>query len=270
MNLTLKTPLIVTGFLLSQLLVTPLATAEILSSTSNTGYWYPSNNDRLGNIIQQRQQQYQNNPQPAPIYPSGYTQPAPKNGRLQSTILTNNSDFNRWVASSRMHQEQVAAYQQYLQTQLGSANVPPMDQLTLSAREAVRCGYEPYEVPPQYLWANIVPTLRLLQALKQQGYLPYSTVIRSVYRNPDLNRCAGGAAGSKHQTNGAMDVWIPEYEGQMWKIKETLSNLCGFWESQGESYQFGLGLYSTGAIHIDTQGWRRWGGSHGAGSSPCS
>lgn len=250
-------------------LITQITNAEILSSTTSRGYWYPDSNDQLGGIIQQRQQQYQT-PRPAPIYPQGYTQPAPRNGQLQSTILTNNPTFNYWVASSRSRQESVAAYQRYLQNQLGSANVPPMDQLVLSAREAVKCGYEPYEVPPQYLWANIVPTLRLLQALKQQGYLPYTTEIRSVYRNPDLNRCAGGAAGSKHQTNGAMDVWIPEYDGQMWKIKETVDKVCEFWQSQGESYQFGLGLYATGAIHLDTQGWRRWGGSHGAGSSPCS
>ena len=113
-----------------------------------------------------------------------------------NVVYTNDADFKDWLASHSYQQSEVLAYQNYLQSQLGT--IPPMDQLITSARDARRCGFEPYEVPPASLWQNIVPTLQMLQQLQKQGYLPYSTVIRSVYRNPALNDCAGGTSyGSK-------------------------------------------------------------------------
>ena len=184
-----------------------------------------------------------------------------------NVVYTNDADFKDWLASHSYKQSEVLAYQNYLQSQLGS--IPPMDQLILSARDARRCGFEPYEVPPASLWQNIVPTLQMLQQLQKQGYLPYSTVIRSVYRNPVLNDCAGGAGESKHMTNGAIDIWVPENEANKWAIESTFDGLCQFWQSNGQAYSFGLGLYPTGSVHLDTQGFRKWGASHSSSSSPC-
>ena len=184
-----------------------------------------------------------------------------------NVVYTNDADFKDWLASHSYQQSEVLAYQNYLQSQLGS--IPPMDQLITSARDARRCGFEPYEVPPASLWQNIVPTLQMLQQLQKQGYLPYSTVIRSVYRNPALNDCAGGAGESKHMTNGAIDIWIPENEANKWAIESTFDGLCQFWQSNGQAYSFGLGLYPTGSVHLDTQGFRKWGASHSSSSSPC-
>ena len=184
-----------------------------------------------------------------------------------NVVYTNDADFKDWLASHSYQQSEVLAYQNYLQSQLGT--IPPMDQLITSARDARRCGFEPYEVPPASLWQNIVPTLQMLQQLQKQGYLPYSTVIRSVYRNPALNDCAGGAGESKHMTNGAIDIWIPENEANKWAIESTFDGLCQFWQSNGQSYNFGLGLYPTGSVHLDTQGFRKWGASHSSSSSPC-
>ena len=184
-----------------------------------------------------------------------------------NVVYTNDADFKDWLASHSYQQSEVLAYQNYLQSQLGS--IPPMDQLITSARDARRCGFEPYEVPPASLWQNIVPTLQMLQQLQKQGYLPYSTVIRSVYRNPALNDCAGGAGESKHMTNGAIDIWVPENEANKWAIESTFDGLCQFWQSNGQSYNFGLGLYPTGSVHLDTQGFRKWGASHSSSSSPC-
>ena len=184
-----------------------------------------------------------------------------------NVVYTNDADFKDWLASHSYQQSEVLAYQNYLQSQLGS--IPPMDQLITSARDARRCGFEPYEVPPASLWQNIVPTLQMLQQLQKQGYLPYSTVIRSVYRNPVLNDCAGGAGESKHMTNGAIDIWIPENEANKWAIESTFDGLCQFWQSNGQAYSFGLGLYPTGSVHLDTHGFRKWGASHSSSSSPC-
>ncbi|MEN6670152.1 D-Ala-D-Ala carboxypeptidase family metallohydrolase [Psychrobacter sp. B38] len=181
----------------------------------------------------------------------------------------NNMDFNAWLNSNSYRAQQVAQYQSYLITRVGAQNVPPLSQLLTTARSWDKCGYEPYQLPPQELWANIVPTLRLYSQLKYQGIIPASTEIRSVYRNPGLNSCAGGADSSKHMTGGAMDIWVPEYEGNLWQLSNMQDGLCQFWQYQGKEYNFGLGLYATGAIHLDTEGYRKWGFNHASSSSSC-
>lgn len=178
-------------------------------------------------------------------------------------------DFNSWLKTSSFRAQEVANYERYLSSQIGARNVPPLEELLTTARSWDKCGYEPYQLPPQELWSNIVPTLRLYSHLKNQGVLPASSKIRSVYRSPGLNGCAGGANNSKHMTAGAIDIWIPEYENNLWLMSNLHDSLCQFWQYQGQSYNFGLGLYSTGAIHLDTQGYRKWGFNHASSSSSC-
>ena len=218
------------------------------------------NTDNMRGLIIQHQNKHSNQP-------IDY-RALQQNPRFNSAVVyTNNADFKDWLATHSYQKAEVLAYQNYLQSQLGT--IPPMDQLLASARDARRCGFEPYEVPPASLWQNMVPTLQLLQHMQKQGYLPYSTIIRSVYRNPALNDCAGGAGESKHMTNGAIDIWVPENEGNKWAVDSTIDGLCQFWQSSGQSYNFGLGLYPTGSVHLDTQGFRKWGASHSSSSSPC-
>ncbi len=178
-------------------------------------------------------------------------------------------DFHSWLNSNRFRAQEVANYQRYLGSQIGARNVPPLEELLTTARSWDKCGYEPYQLPPQELWSNIVPTLRLYSHLKNQGILPASSKIRSVYRSPELNGCAGGANNSKHMTAGAMDIWVPEYDNNLWLMSNLHDGLCQFWQYQGQSYNFGLGLYATGAIHLDTQGYRKWGFNHASSSSAC-
>ena len=178
-------------------------------------------------------------------------------------------DFNSWLNSNRYRAQQIANYQRFLSSQIGAQNVPPMEQLLTTARSWDKCGYEPYQLPPQELWANIVPTLRLYSNLKNQGILPASTEIRSVYRDAGLNNCAGGANSSKHMTAGAIDIWVPEYENDQWRLNSVQDGLCQFWQYQGVIHGFGLGLYATGAIHLDTQGYRKWGFEHASRGSAC-
>ena len=197
--------------------------------------------------------------------------------RYNTTYSTGNNsyndftsmDFNTWLNSNSYRAGQVANYQRYLNSRVGAHNVPPLSQLLTTARSWDKCGYEPYQLPPQELWANIVPTLQLYSQLKSKGILPANTEIRSVYRSPGLNDCAGGAGASKHMTAGAMDIWVPEYEGNPWQLSSMQDSLCEFWQYQGQSHKFGLGLYSTGAIHLDTDGYRKWGFNHASSGSPC-
>lgn len=180
-----------------------------------------------------------------------------------------NMDFNAWLNSNSYRAQQVSEYQRYLITRVGAQNVPPLAQLLTTARSWDKCGYEPYQLPPQELWANIVPTLRLYNELKNQGILPASSEIRSVYRSPGLNNCAGGADSSKHMNGSAMDIWVPEYEDNPWQRSSMQDGLCQFWQYQGKAHNFGLGLYATGAIHLDTDGYRKWGFNHASSSSSC-
>ncbi|OOR89015.1 hypothetical protein B0181_07505 [Moraxella caviae] len=176
--------------------------------------------------------------------------------------------FNQWLANSAQ-QSDVAKYQQYLAQQLGVAAVPPMHELLTTARSWLVCGFAPYQVPPETLWSSMLPTLRLYHALKTQAVLPAHTQIRSVYRNPALNECAGGAPSSKHMANSAIDVWIPDYAPDDPRLAATQDALCQFWLVHGERWNLGLGLYATGAIHLDTQGYRKWGAQHSLGGAAC-
>ncbi|CAM4066659.1 D-Ala-D-Ala carboxypeptidase family metallohydrolase [Psychrobacter arenosus] len=231
--------------------------------------------DSMQGLIQQKQQQYQQVQNSQLTIEERSRIRAPGNTRYDNDedysigIDVSSMDFERWLNAYPYRAQQVADYRRYLSQRVGAANVPPMDQLLTTARSWATCGYEPYQLPPQYLWQNMVPTLKLYATLKQQGLLPASTEIRSVYRSPDLNQCAGGANASKHMSAGAIDIWVPEYENSPWQRSNVQDVLCDFWLYQGVAYDFGLGLYSTGAIHLDTQGYRKWGSNHSSTSSPC-
>ena len=155
-----------------------------------------------------------------PVYSTTYNKYSTANNTYNSTNSdSSNISFNAWLNSNSYRAQQVAEYQRYLTTRVGARNVPPLSQLLTTARSWDKCGYEPYQLPPQELWANIVPTLRLYTELKNQGIIPATSEIRSVYRSPGLNNCAGGADSSKHMNGSAMDIWVPEYEDNLWQLQ---------------------------------------------------
>ena len=228
--------------------------------------------DRLGRLIKDSEQAYQSErltiEQNTRIRPSGGPYSSGSFGQ-NNTWGETNYNYTQWLNSSSYRAKEVENYRRYLAGYLGDQWVPPFDQLLTTARSWDRCGYEQYQLPPYELWSNMVPTLKLYNELKRQGIIPPTAEIRSTYRSPSLNACAGGAARSKHMTNGAIDIWVPEYEGQPWYRSAMQERLCQFWSSQGESHSFGLGLYSTGAIHLDTQGYRIWGTNYTDPGSYC-
>lgn len=211
------------------------------STTNNQVYITPANTnvirgDSMQGLIAQKNRQYNLDaklsieesqrtitPSRSPRYNTSYnthynTQYSNPSSNNSSYYGDSATDFNTWLNSNRYRAQQVANYQRYLSSQLGAQNVPPMEQLLTTARSWDRCGYEPFQLPPQELWSNMVPTLSLYSQLKNQGVLPASTEIRSVYRSPNLNACAGGATNSKHMTAGAIDIWVPEYDGDLWQL----------------------------------------------------
>lgn len=168
-------------------------------------------------------------------------------------------DYVVWIATAD-HRQSVQAYKQFLK-QKGLADLVPDHELLRSARDWQKCGVEPYAVPPREIWSNIVPTLNILKALVDEGVIN-DFEVTSVYRALALNRCAGGADASRHVFNAALDFRIgPEQPSDLdqFNIQQTKTKLCQFWATKGQALNMGLGVYASGQIHIDSQGFRAWG-----------
>ncbi|MCY1415439.1 hypothetical protein D9M71_309210 [compost metagenome] len=101
----------------------------------------------------------------------------------------------------------------------------------------------------------------MIRALDDQGILRQFEVV-SAYRDPHLNTCAGGAANSAHTRAFAVDILLPPWVDP--------NPLCRFWQQYGQVWSMGLGRYPSGRIHVDTAGYRTWGGDGHSGSSFCT
>ena len=100
--------------------------------------------------------------------------------------------------------------------------------------------------PPQPLWKNIVPVLRVVDELRESYGRPCR--ILSSYRSPAYNKAVGGAQFSQHKEFRALDITFDDLSTQ--RVYERLIA----WRKAGK-FVGGLGLYPTsGFIHIDTRG----------------
>lgn len=101
-------------------------------------------------------------------------------------------------------------------------------------------------VPPKKLWPNILPTLRVVDALRESLGKPCT--ILSSYRSPDYNRAVGGATKSQHLDFNALDITFDGVSPV--RVHAVLKS----WRDQGK-FSGGLGLYrQSGFVHIDTRG----------------
>lgn len=186
---------------------------------------------------------------------------------MQADKVGSDEHFRQWLAAQAGRQQAMLEYQQFLNHNL-NATMPAMAQISTTARSWQACGDEPYAIPPRQLWDYLLPTLTVYNKLIQQGILPKDSRIRSVYRHGTLNSCAGGAAGSKHLLNAAIDIEVPSSMSTQAMVR-LQDGLCQYWRDYGEQWQLGLGLYATGAIHLDTQGYRKWGMQFAQADSVC-
>ncbi|QIO05673.1 D-Ala-D-Ala carboxypeptidase family metallohydrolase [Acinetobacter shaoyimingii] len=180
------------------------------------------------------------------------------------------NSYRYWIMQSN-NQSLVREYEEYLESK-GVGNIIPSFELMKTARDWQKCGREEYMVPNREVWANQVPTLRVFKYLVAAKVLT-DFEVTSVYRDLSLNQCAGGANSSRHLFNSAVDFRIgPQYPkpSDYAFIENTKFKLCEFWKTHGQSLDMGLGLYSSGQIHIDTQGYRTWGPDHSRYSSMCN
>ncbi|MHC3123297.1 D-Ala-D-Ala carboxypeptidase ZrlA [Acinetobacter sp. GN11] len=206
---------------------------------------------------------------PKPTTPLNTQTSLPQPKKIVVRIKQQPEDYVAWLASSD-HGQSVQAYKQFLK-QKGLANLVPDYELLRSARDWQKCGVEPYAVPPREIWSNIVPTLSILKALVDDGVIN-DFEVTSAYRALSLNRCAGGADASRHVFNAALDFRIGAEQPtdlDQFNIQQTKTKLCQFWETKGQALNMGLGVYASGQIHIDSQGFRSWGPDHHYRTSIC-
>lgn len=145
---------------------------------------------------------------------------------------------------------EVEAYRQFLIAH-GVGDVVPMSSLLRSSRRWRQCRHAAFALPPRALWPKMLPTLRLVKRLREEDLIQPG-LARSGYRDAAVNRCAGGAARSKHLQNLALDFDLtPSADG--------VRRLCAFWRTHGRDARMGLGFYSPTTIHLDTDGYRTWG-----------
>ncbi|BBR55817.1 Peptidase M15 [Pseudomonas guariconensis] len=168
-------------------------------------------------------------------------------------------DRDLWMFAQWAGDHETRAFRQML-VDARLYGVVPIHQLLRSASDWRLCQASPFAVPPAAQWPQVRSTLALLKTLDEQGILRQFEVV-SAYRDPRLNACAGGAPGSAHTRAFAVDVLLPAWSDP--------NPLCRFWQQHGQAWNMGLGRYPTGRIHLDTAGFRTWGGDGHSGSSFC-
>ena len=98
----------------------------------------------------------------------------------------------------------------------------------------------------------MIQTLRYIRDYVIPAVGPVEAV--SAYRNPVLNRCAGGAPESAHKLDSAVDL-VPLRP----TTREALMrSLCAIHSEHGAPYNAGLGFYAFLRFHVDSTKFRRW------------
>jgi hypothetical protein len=160
--------------------------------------------------------------------------------------------YRSWYLAAPSRAADVKAFNDYLVTnQVGG--ILPTWQLIRTATSWKDCGGQPFEVPPTSEWPHMVQTLRYIRDYVIPTVGPVEPV--SVYRNPALNVCAGGAPESAHKHYSAVDM-VPLTPITREDLEKKLCTIHG---ARAEQYGVGLGFYAFLRFHIDTTKYRRWG-----------
>jgi len=159
--------------------------------------------------------------------------------------------YRSWYLAAPWREGQVKAFNDYLAS-AGVAGIVPTWQLFRTATSWRSCGGQPFEVPPSSEWPHIIQTLRYIRDYVIPAVGPVEPV--SVYRNPVLNKCAGGAPESAHKLDSAIDM-VPLNPIDRVTL---MRKLCPNHSEHGAAYNAGLGFYAYLRFHVDSTKYRRW------------
>lgn len=160
--------------------------------------------------------------------------------------------YRSWFLAASWRQPWVKSFNDYLTAQ-GVGGVIPTWQLLRTASDWYKCGDNAFELTPMSEWPGLAESLRFVRDVVIPTVGPVEAV--SVYRNPTLNSCAGGAQESAHRYGQAMDL-VPLNPITR---EELMARLCAVHRQRGESYKAGLGFYVGLRFHVDSRRFRRWG-----------
>jgi hypothetical protein len=159
--------------------------------------------------------------------------------------------YRSWYLAVPSRAAQVKSFNDYLASAAVTGIVPTW-QLFRTATAWKDCGGEPFEVPPTSDWPHMIQTLRYIRDNVIPELGPVEPV--SVYRNPSLNVCAGGAPESAHVLYSAVDLVPLKAIDRVTMMRA----LCRAHSEHGAAYNAGLGFYAYMRFHIDTMKYRRW------------
>ena len=159
--------------------------------------------------------------------------------------------YRSWYMAAPWRAAQVKGFNDYLAANQVSGILPTWT-LLRTATSWQECGGQPFEVPPADEWPHMVQTLRYVRDYVIPTVGPVEAV--SVYRNPQLNKCAGGAPESAHKLDSAIDM-VPLRPIDRVTLMRTL---CGVHTEHGAPYNAGLGFYAYLRFHVDSTKFRRW------------
>lgn len=181
--------------------------------------------------------------------------------------------FDQWIDEDNARRAEFEQFEAYLAEE-GVADILPVWQLVrIDEGYAARCDLDIWHMPPRELWPNIVPALRLVRDHVIPTVGPVE--VQSSWRTPELNVCASGAVRSRHIQFQALDLLATERSGDLALF---YGQLCAMQQRAGEGSGMGLGAYydpsdpdynQRGRFHIDGAGFRSWGRSYTAATSPC-
>lgn len=192
---------------------------------------------------------------------------------IAAIIPSSNIAFDQWLSEDAAREEEFAQFKAYLAEQ-GVADVVPAWQLArIDAAYAKACNLPIFRLPPRELWPNVVPALKLVR----EHVVPTvgAVEVASSYRTPALNACARGAGRSRHLGFEALDL-LPKDRPD--DLALHYGSLCAMQARAGAGSAMGLGAYydptdpsynPAGKFHIDAAGFRSWGRTYRAASSPC-
>jgi hypothetical protein len=159
--------------------------------------------------------------------------------------------YKSWYLAAPWREGQVKSFNAYL-TSAGVMGIVPTWQLFRTATSWQECGGQPFEIPPTSEWPHIIQTLRYIRDYVIPAVGPVEPV--SVYRNPVLNQCAGGAPESAHKLDSAIDM-VPL---KPITREALIKTLCDDHTKHGATYAAGLGFYAFLRFHVDSVKFRRW------------
>jgi hypothetical protein len=193
-------------------------------------------------------------PFPAPASPAPVILPPAFPANPAAPYITAGQDepgYRSWYLAAPYRAAQVKSFNDYLAL-ANVAGILPTWQLLRTATAWQDCGGQPFEVPPSSEWPHMIQTLRYVRDHVIPVVGPVEAV--SVYRNPNLNQCAGGAPESAHKLDSAIDM-VPL---RPITREELMRMLCATHSQFGEAYNAGLGFYAYLRFHVDSAKFRRW------------